>query len=164
MALKENALGIFLNAGVKKESPDHKTLSSAIASAKKITIRYEWRCDAESGKGRYSFFNLKDSGGNIIFSLYGNGAKGVTFAANEAAGETSVKVANAGEWIRVKLDLDFDTKKISGTLLNLATGTETSLSETSLTKAANLATLNAEYGYSAAPQILDNFGIRYTAD
>lgn len=165
VALKEGALGLFINGAINKETSDVKELASDISSAKKLTVRFDWCSDAESGKGRYSLFDLKDSDGNIIFSLYGNGQKGITYAVNEAAGESSTKVASVcSNWIRVKLDIDFETKTISGTLVNIETGTETTIGETSLTEASNLATLNADYGYSLAPQRLDNFGIRYTVE
>ncbi len=167
IVLKDGALGIY-QATSMTDKPDTKTLDEKISSAKKLTVRFDWCSDSELGKGRYSTFNLKDSNGNVVFSLFGKGVKNTnkttTYAVNAIAEETSTNVGNINEWVRVKLTIDFEAKTISGTIVNLATGVETTIQETALTSAENLATLSAEYGYSASPQRLDNFGIRYTAE
>ena len=167
IVLKDGALGIY-QATSMSDKPDTKTLDEKITSAKKLTVRFDWCSDSELGKGRYSTFNLKDSNGNVVFSLFGKGVKNTTktttYAVNAIAEETSTNVGNVNEWIRVKLTIDFEAKTISGTIVNLATGVETAIQETAITSAENLATLSAEYGYSASPQRLDNFGIRYTAE
>lgn len=162
IAWKNGTLGIFLNGAINKETSDVKALSTKITSAKKLTVRFDWINDVEYNKSRSSSFNLKDLNGKVIFSLFAQGNKGVFYAVNGIAGESSTKVpGDSRDWNRVKLTIDFEAKKISGTIINLTTGTETAIAETALTEATNLATLSADYGYSVAPQRLDNFGIRY---
>ncbi len=162
--LTDGTLQIYAGSGTSasQQTADVKTLDSSIQSVKKMTIGFDWTSGA-GGNGRYSSFDLTDSAGNVIFSLCGRSGAGIYYALNETAdnGDTTVSSSNTN-WVRVSLDVDFEAMKLSGTVTNLSTGTVYTVAETTIT-ATNLAVMKTTYGYSAAPQALDNVWIKVDA-
>ncbi|MGN0162164.1 MAG: hypothetical protein ACI4EA_01100, partial [Candidatus Ornithomonoglobus sp.] len=162
VAAENGALSLFKNAGTSSTVSDVKTLSDAVQAAEKITVSFDWKNNVESGKGRYSLFNLYDGNGAYIFSLNGHGQNGVDYAVGAAAG-TGTNVGAVSAWYRVVLTIDFGSGLLTGSVTNLSTNAVSAISDTAIT-AANLAKLQADYGYSAAPQQLDNFSIKNNAE
>lgn len=141
---------------------DAKMLSEDIQAAKKLTVSFDWKSDAEIGKGRSSSFNLCDSDGAYLFSINGNGGAGVDYKVGAKAGD-GTNVGSAAAWYRVVLTIDFEAGKLFGTVTNLSDNKVSEIAETAII-AKNLAKLQSEFGYSWAPQQLDNFGIRNDAE
>lgn len=158
VAAENGALTLFKNAGTSAQGSDVKTLSDAVKEAGKITVSFDWKNNVESGKGRNSLFNLYDSNGAYIFSMNGHGQNGVDYAVGAAAG-AGTKVGAVSAWYRVVLTIDFGSGSLTGSVTNLSTNVVSAINDTTIT-AANLAKLQVDYGYSAAPQQLDNFNIR----
>lgn len=159
VATADGILYLFKNAGTSAQGSDVKTLDSVISSATKLTVSFDWKNGVENGKGRNSLFNLYDSNNNYVFSLNGRGNAGIAYAIGEAAGNTKNVTGSVNDWYRVVLTIDFTDGKLSGTITDLVTNAVTDVPETAIT-ATNLASIHADYGYSAAPQYLDNIGFR----
>ncbi|MBQ7573238.1 MAG: hypothetical protein IJT23_03180 [Clostridia bacterium] len=155
--LVNGTLQLFANAGTSAQKSDVKTFDSNIQSAKNVEVTFDWRTGVESGKGRNSLFNLKDSSGTVIFTLDGNGKNGVN--ASVAGGAVGRVGSGVNNWIRVTLSIDFTAGTVSGTAKDLSTNATLTIPSTSIT-ATNLATMSADYGYSAAPQYIDNVSIK----
>ena len=160
VAVSNGELRLLVNGGTDAQHSDTNTLSADIAATKKLTIKFDWRSDTDIANTRNSTFNLKDSQDNVIFSLFGGGKDGTTYAINATADKSGNKLANTSDqWISVVLTMDFEEGALSGSLLNKSTGESTTIASTPIT-ATNLAKLVAAYGYSAAAQRIDNIGIR----
>ncbi len=162
VATENGALSLLKNAGTSATGSDVKTLSEDVQAAKKVTVSFDWKNNVESGKGRNSLFNLYDSEGAYIFSMNGHGSNGVDYAVGAAAG-SGTNVGNVAATYRVVLTIDFESGSLTGTVTNLSTNAVSTINATSIT-AKNLAAIHADYGYSAASQRLDNFGIRKDAE
>lgn len=144
-----------------------KTLDAEISSLKKVDIRFDWKNNAASGKGNGSWFALHDSENNMIFALYGNGKYVGIGASTTDTGngwETIEKFSN--DWYRVELTLDFETKRINGTITNITDNkvVKTYTDVPMANDAQNLGRLYAQDGYSDAVISLDNVYIKETEE
>lgn len=156
----DGVLYMLKNSGTSATGSDVKAFADTISGEKKITVGFDWVSGTDVTNKRSSAFDLTDTSGNVIFSLLGYGKNGTTYAVNATATDKDTKIANlSNQWIRVTLDIDFESKTLSGNLKNLSTGNEYTIAETEIT-AENLGGLTARYGYSAAPQSLDNFSVK----
>lgn len=159
--LADGTLELYAGSGTSssQQPSDVKTFDSNIQAVKQMTIGFDWKNTA-GGNGRYSRFNLTDTAGNVIFSLNGRSGGGIYYAINATAESSDTSVASSNsDWVRVELNLDFEAMTVSGTIKNLSTGTEYTVAQTTIT-ATNLAQMKTVYGYSAAPQVLDNVLIK----
>lgn len=168
VAAADGVLRLLVKGQAGKETNDVKAFAEDITSQQKLKLAFDWKTNVESGKGRQSRFDVTDSNGNIIFSIYGRGNAGVFYALNEAAAHdsaVSTKLSGSvGEWFTVELDLDLEAKTVSGTITKKADGTVTAIKSTALTSAENLGKLVATDLYSAAVLELDNVYISVPAE
>jgi len=155
--LADGTLQLYAGSGTSgsQQKSDVKTLDASIAAATKLTVGFDWKCTSD--KNRSSLFNLTDANDNIILSLYGGGTDGSYYKVGAAAAKTDTKIASSSknEWLRVELNLDFEANIVSGKIINLTKNTEYAIPQTVIT-ADNLAIMKTAYGFSAAPQVIDN--------
>ena len=93
---------------------DIKEFGRELTRAQKTTVKFDYKSTA--GSGRTSRFDIEDTNGNVIFSIWNYGAKnsvgGYYYAVNQEATTSSSRVAtNTGGWITVELTMDFDSKQ-----------------------------------------------------
>lgn len=154
------------NAG-KPVYSDVKTFMSGVEGAKTLSVSFDWASRIQGTKGRDSRLDLEDANGNTIFSLYGNGSKGVFYRINGQIpkgneGDVGTKIGDSWAdgancpWYHVKLDLDFEAKTVSGTITG---GTSPVTIEPTQIDAVNLEKFAAYCIYSQADQVIDNVKI-----
>ena len=140
-----------------------KTLDSDISGSKKVSVEFDWKNNAASGKGNGSWLALHDSSDNMIFALYGNGKYvGIGASTTDTNKGWQTIEGFSNDWYRVSLELDFEAKTINGTITNITDNkvVKTYKNEPIQNNAANLGKLYAQDGYSDAVISLDNVYIK----
>lgn len=156
----EGVLYLLTGAGTANRTSSVKVMDESIKNMKKLTVRFEWKNDVDTAKGRNSSFDLMGSDGQSIFSIRAKGKDGISYA---VAGAAETAISNNYEGVNDKYTItvstDFEKGVTWGSIENSVTGKVITFGETSMS-AKCLEKVSATYGYSSAGQQLYSFAVR----
>ena len=156
----DGVLYLLTGVGTANRTSSVKVMDESIKSMKKLTIRFEWKSDVDTAKGRNSSFDLIGNDGQSIFSIRAKGKDGIGYA---IAGMSEIPISNNYEGVNDKYTItvsaDFEKGVTWGCIENNRTGRVVEFNETSM-NAKCLEKVSATYGYSSAGQQLYSFAIR----
>ncbi len=156
----DGVLHLLTGVGTANRVSSVKAMDENIKAMKKLTVRFEWKNDVDTAKGRNSAFELLDDGGVKIFSISAKGKDGIGYTVAEGEENAiSKNYVGVNDWYEITLSIDFENKAITGSIKNLSTGAVTEIAPAN-TNAACLAKISATYGYSSASQQLSSFAVR----
>lgn len=156
----EGVLHLLTGVGTANRTSSIKAMDESICNLKKLTVRFEWKSDVDTAKGRNSSFDLIDSNGQHIFSIKAKGKDGIGYSVAQMPEEViSNNYVGVNDWYTVTLSADFENKTVRGSIVNKNTGEQRKFECSEIT-AENLSAISATYGYSSAGQQLTFFAIR----
>lgn len=154
----DGVIHLLTGVGTANRTSSVKVMDEAVRNMKKLTVRFEWKCDVDTQKGRNSSFDLLDSNGQSIFSIRAKGKDGVSyFIGEERVISSNYKGVN--DWYTITVSMDFENNLVWGSIVNNATGEVIEIAPVE-SNAVDLSKVSATYGYSSASQQLSFFAIR----
>ncbi len=146
---------------------DIKTFDESFRDEKYIEVSFRWKTEVDLtvSKTRYSYLNIVDDNGNILFGISGSDArtdKGyipkVAYGFSSDLMSYTQVSSSDGNFYTITLNINFETQKMSGKILNSANAEVASFSDVDIT-AENISALRATNGGSLAPMAIDDFQI-----
>ncbi|MBQ6796127.1 MAG: hypothetical protein IJO83_08325 [Clostridia bacterium] len=156
----EGRLYLLTGVGTANRQSSVKALDEGIKSLKKLTVRFMWKSNVDTAKGRNSAFELLDESGNALFSIRAKGKDGISFAPQN--GEETVisgDYKGVNDIYEVTISFDFDQKIMTGSVKNHVTNDEFWVESVGIT-GGGIEKISATYGYSSAEQELYSFMVR----
>lgn len=150
-----------------------KAFDAAITGERTLDLTFDWKT-AVSSSGNKTGVELRDSQGNLVFSLAGTGTElryGVTGPASDSttAPDTLNPVwtklsYDRTKWYTVNLHLDFTLQRVQYLISTRETATRVMASGTASITGRNLAKLVACNYYGTGVQSIDNFRLAAPAN
>lgn len=156
----DGVMHLLTGVGTANRTSSVKSVDDEIKNMKNLTVRFDWKNDVDTAKGRNSSFDLTDDSGNCIFSIRAKGKDGISYSTG-GAGDTvmSDNYQGVNDWYTIVLTMDFENGILLGSITNKNTGRVYTINPVQIV-AKNLSVISATYGYSSAGQQIDNFGFR----
>jgi len=150
-----------------------KTFDSAIAQARTLDLAFDWKT-AVAASGNKTGVELRDSQGNLVFSLAGTttelrygltGPVSDSTTAPDSLNPAWTKIGyDRSKWYAVNLHLDFTLQTVQYTIATKETAARVMASGTATVTGKNLAKLVAGNYYGTGVQSIDNFRLTVPAN
>lgn len=162
-----------VTSGMANYTTSIKAFDAAVAGARTLDLTFDWRT-AVSGSGQKTGLELRDSQGDLVFSLAGTGTElryGLTGPRSDsAAAPDSLNPAwtklsyDRTKWYTVNLHLDFTLQRVQYLIATRETASKVMASGTANITGRNLAKLVACNYYGTGVQSIDNFRLTAPAN
>lgn len=156
----DGILHLLTGVGTANRTSSVKAMDENIQSLKKLTVRFGWKSDVDTAKGRNSSFDLVDNEGQMIFSIRAKGKDGISYSTQGAQEAViSNNYVGVNDKYTITVSFDFEKGLMWGNIINNTNGNVIEIAQTNMS-AQCLAKISATYGYSSASQQLYSFAIR----
>ncbi|MEU4446963.1 SGNH/GDSL hydrolase family protein [Actinosynnema sp. NPDC050801] len=155
-----------VTSGMRNYTTSVKAFDAAVAGERTLDLTFDWRT-AVATSGNKTGVELRDSQGNLVFSLAGTttelryglaGPVSDSTSAPDSLNPTWTRVAyDRAKWYTVNLHLDFTLQRVQYTISTKETSARVMASGTANITGRNLAKLVACNYYGAGVQSIDNF-------
>lgn len=159
--------------GMTNYTTSVKAFDAAIAGERTLDLTFDWRTAVVSS-GSKTGIELRDSQGNLVFSLAGTGAElryGLTgrvsnsTSAPDSLNPRWTRIAyDRTKWYTVNLHLDFTLQRVQYTIATKETAARVMASGTATVTGKDVAKLVACNYYGTGVQSLDNFRLTAPAN
>ncbi|ONI92979.1 hypothetical protein ALI22I_00875 [Saccharothrix sp. ALI-22-I] len=165
-----------VTSGMRNYTTSVKAFDAAVVGERTLDLTFDWRT-AVASSGHKTGVELRDSQGNLVFSLAATAAElryGLTGPVSDSASApdslnpTWTRIAyDRAKWYLVNLHLDFTLRRVQYTITTKETSARVMASGTASVTGRNLAKLVACNYYGTGVQSIDNFRLSapaYAAD
>jgi hypothetical protein len=159
--------------GMSNYTTSVKAFDAAVVGERTLDLTFDWKTAVVSS-GNKTGVELRDSQGNLVFSLAGTGAElryGLTGPVSDSASApdslnpTWTRIAyDRAKWYTVNLHLDFTLQRVQYTIATKETSARVMASGTASVTGRNLAKLVACNYYGTGVQSIDNFRLSAPAN
>jgi lysophospholipase L1-like esterase len=162
-----------VTSGMRNYTTSIKAFDAAVVGERTLDLTFDWKTAVVSS-GNKTGVELRDSQGNLVFSLAGTGAElryglagpvSDSASAPDSLNPTWTRIAyDRAKWYTVNLHLDFTLQRVQYTIATKETSARVMASGTASVTGRNLAKLVACNYYGTGVQSIDNFRLSAPAN